>query len=59
MVFGKVVDGMDVVSAIENCEKGRGDKPSVPITIADSGELPVEAEVDEQTGAKVPVRADL
>ncbi|CAD6565722.1 MAG: Peptidyl-prolyl cis-trans isomerase B [Cyphobasidiales sp. Tagirdzhanova-0007] len=59
VVFGKVVDGMDVVSAIENCEKGRGDKPSVPITIADSGELPVEAEVDEQTGAKVPVRADL
>ena len=26
-VFGKVIEGMDVVHKIENVEKGKGDKP--------------------------------
>jgi len=30
-VFGKVIDGMDVVSAIENAPKGDGDRPNPPI----------------------------
>ncbi|KAF8585987.1 hypothetical protein K439DRAFT_1012292 [Ramaria rubella] len=58
VVFGKVIDGMDVVTAIENTPTSPGDKPKEPVIIADSGELPVEPEVDE-TKDQVPVRAEL
>ena len=27
VVFGEVLSGMDIVSKIENCRKGPGDKP--------------------------------
>ncbi|KAG0366225.1 Peptidyl-prolyl cis-trans isomerase B [Gamsiella multidivaricata] len=39
VVFGEVVEGMDVVSKIENTDTDRADRPKVPITIARSGEL--------------------
>ena len=42
VVFGKVVDGMDVVKAIEAVGSQSG-KPSKKVVIADSGELVVEA----------------
>lgn len=42
VVFGHVVEGMDVYRKIENCEIGAGDKPVVDITIADCGEMPVD-----------------
>ncbi|KAI8645269.1 cyclophilin B complexed with [d-ser8]-cyclosporin [Parasitella parasitica] len=42
VVFGKVLEGMDIVSKIENCEKGPRDKPKKDITIADSGALLVD-----------------
>ncbi|KAI8877220.1 peptidyl-prolyl cis-trans isomerase B2 [Backusella circina FSU 941] len=42
VVFGKVLEGMDVVSKIENTAKSFRDKPKVDIVIADSGVLPVE-----------------
>ncbi|KAG0169272.1 Peptidyl-prolyl cis-trans isomerase B [Apophysomyces sp. BC1034] len=42
VVFGHVVEGMDVVYKVENTEKGARDKPKVDIVIAESGELPVE-----------------
>ena len=41
VVFGKVLEGMDVVSFIEGKGSSSG-KPSGKITIADSGELPAE-----------------
>ncbi|KAI7899199.1 peptidyl-prolyl cis-trans isomerase B1 [Cokeromyces recurvatus] len=42
VVFGKVLEGMDVVTKIENCEKGFRDKPKVDVVIVDSGALPVD-----------------
>jgi hypothetical protein len=52
---------MDVVTKVEKCPKGRGDKPIKPITIADSGELPVESteEAPAAEAAASPVRAEL
>uniref|UniRef100_M4BH31 peptidylprolyl isomerase n=1 Tax=Hyaloperonospora arabidopsidis (strain Emoy2) TaxID=559515 RepID=M4BH31_HYAAE len=37
VVFGKVVDGFDLVQRIENLEKDSGDKPTLPVVIADCG----------------------
>ena len=41
-VFGRVLEGMDVVTAIENLE---GTPPQKPVLIADSGVLPMDAEL--------------
>ncbi|KAJ7200498.1 peptidylprolyl isomerase B [Mycena rebaudengoi] len=48
VVFGKVIDGMDVVRKIEGVPKGGGDTPSQDVIIADSGELLVEEETDAE-----------
>jgi len=40
VVFGHVVEGMDVVRKIENVECGRNDLPVVDVIIADCGEMP-------------------
>jgi len=40
VVFGKVVEGMDVVRKIEDVKKGDSDKPVAPINVADCGEMP-------------------
>jgi peptidyl-prolyl cis-trans isomerase B (cyclophilin B) len=58
VVFGKVLDGMDIITAIENTPTGRNDRPNEPVIIEDSGELEVETEVDEN-GKQVPLRAEL
>ncbi|KAG0023543.1 hypothetical protein BGZ80_009102 [Entomortierella chlamydospora] len=39
VVFGKVVEGMDVVTKIENTSTNRRDRPLTPVTIVKSGEL--------------------
>ncbi|KAK0259049.1 Peptidyl-prolyl cis-trans isomerase H [Friedmanniomyces endolithicus] len=39
VVFGKVVDGMDVVKKIENVRTGRDDKPNQDVVIAQCGEM--------------------
>lgn len=39
VVFGEVVEGMDVVRAIENVDKGANDRPREPVTIVKSGAL--------------------
>ncbi|TPX34887.1 hypothetical protein SmJEL517_g02549 [Synchytrium microbalum] len=41
VVFGRVLEGMDIVMAIEKTPTRPGDKPKEDIIIADSGELPV------------------
>uniref|UniRef100_A0A0W0FHQ6 Peptidyl-prolyl cis-trans isomerase n=1 Tax=Moniliophthora roreri TaxID=221103 RepID=A0A0W0FHQ6_MONRR len=38
VVFGKVLDGMDIVHAIENVKKGPSDRPVEDVIIADCGE---------------------
>ena len=40
VVFGRVVSGVDIVQAIENCEVDDSDKPLKACTITASGELP-------------------
>ncbi|KAJ2871029.1 Peptidyl-prolyl cis-trans isomerase B [Coemansia aciculifera] len=42
VVFGKVLEGMDVVEAIEKTPTSAGDKPKTKIVIADCGELKIE-----------------
>lgn len=39
VVFGRVVDGMLVLRKMENVPVGPNDKPRIPITIVNSGEL--------------------
>jgi len=46
VVFGKVLDGMDLVKRIESLGSGAG-TPSKTVTIADSGELPVGADEED------------
>ncbi|WVQ79709.1 peptidyl-prolyl cis-trans isomerase B [Cryptococcus sp. DSM 104549] len=58
VVFGHVIEGMDVVYAMENVKTGRGDKPVEAVTIAASGELPIEHETDAE-GNQVPFRIEL
>uniref|UniRef100_A0A914Y3E8 Peptidyl-prolyl cis-trans isomerase n=2 Tax=Panagrolaimus superbus TaxID=310955 RepID=A0A914Y3E8_9BILA len=42
VVFGKVIEGMDVVRKIENTKTEAGDRPTKPIAISASGHIPVE-----------------
>jgi len=39
VVFGHVVEGMDIVRKIENADKNDGDKPSEDVIIVDCGEM--------------------
>lgn len=49
VVFGEVLEGFDVVKKIENSKTSWGDKPTVPVVISDSGELPVEGDSSSET----------
>ncbi|KAG2150870.1 peptidylprolyl isomerase B [Suillus clintonianus] len=60
VVFGKVLEGMDIVYAIEDVPKGSNDRPLEDVVISDSGELPVEPAMDEggnEDIATVPVNS--
>ncbi|KAG2492162.1 hypothetical protein HYH03_009653 [Edaphochlamys debaryana] len=39
VVFGEVLEGMDIVDKVEAFPTGRGDRPVEPITVAAAGEL--------------------
>ncbi|EJU04058.1 hypothetical protein DACRYDRAFT_87366 [Dacryopinax primogenitus] len=54
VVFGQVLEGMEVVRMIENVPKGYQDKPKDPVIIAETG----EAYVDEE-GEQVPFHVEL
>jgi len=43
VVFGKIIEGMDVVRKIESTKTKPGDRPEKDVVIADSGELPLQA----------------
>lgn len=52
VVFGTVVEGFDVVQAIENSKTGYADKPKEPIVIADCGAIEDIAEHETEPKAK-------
>ena len=43
VVFGSVVEGLDVVRKIEKTPTGRGDRPVQDVVVTASGELPLAA----------------
>jgi len=62
VVFGRVLEGLDIIHTIENVRKGASDKPTEDVIIADSGELPLppaEEKAPETEGEKVPPKEDL
>lgn len=54
VVFGRVLEGMDIVKQIEEVPKAPGDKPKEAVTIAKSGELELELETDENGNQAAP-----
>jgi len=58
VVFGEVLEGMDIVHAIEDVAKGKSDRPIEDIVIAESGELPLDAEVDEDENQDIATSID-
>ncbi|EPT05005.1 hypothetical protein FOMPIDRAFT_1013814 [Fomitopsis schrenkii] len=58
VVFGEIMEGMDIISIIEDVPKGKSDRPLEDVVIVECGELPIDLPVDEQ-GNQVPLRGEL
>ncbi|KAJ3724687.1 cyclophilin-like domain-containing protein [Lentinula raphanica] len=59
VVFGEVLEGMDVVNAIEDVDQDRSsNRPLEDVTIVDCGEIPLEV-VEDSDGKQVPLHAEL
>lgn len=52
VVFGEVLEGMDIVTKIENAKTLPGDRPEKAIKIAKSGELKEETKAAEDEGTE-------
>ncbi|CAH1760160.1 13524_t:CDS:2 [Entrophospora sp. SA101] len=52
VVFGKVLEGMDIVNKIEDVKTGQNNRPLKDVKIVDCGELPIEE-------SEKPIRAEL
>jgi len=46
VVFGKIIEGMNVVRKIESTKTGSNDRPAKDVTIAKSGEIPMDSPLD-------------
>jgi len=46
VVFGKVLEGMDIIYKIEDVAKGSSDRPVEDVIVVDCGELPLEMDAD-------------
>ncbi|KAJ2930271.1 hypothetical protein H1R20_g6849, partial [Candolleomyces eurysporus] len=53
VVFGKVLEGMDIVHKIENVAKGSGDRPTKDVIIAACGELENDTVADENGNQEI------
>ncbi|KAJ3772932.1 cyclophilin-like domain-containing protein [Lentinula raphanica] len=59
VVFGEVLEGMDVVNAIEDVDQDKSsNRPLKDVTIVDCGEIPLEV-VEDSDGKQVPLHAEL
>lgn len=48
VVFGHVLEGLDIVLAMENVSMGRGDRPKEAVTIVASGEVSLSSSTVSQ-----------
>ncbi|KAL7006913.1 Peptidyl-prolyl cis-trans isomerase B [Cystobasidiomycetes sp. EMM_F5] len=59
VVFGKVIDGMDVVRKIEGVKTNNRDAPLARVVVEDCGELPMESEAEPETAEKILAKEEL